>query len=72
MKENGKSTKNEEHEAAFGWCVASVTQMLNVMPLNHQKSFLRTVSDEVEGTKIFNDLKQQHQKEWAILRDTSE
>lgn len=72
MKENDKSSKSKEHEAVFGWCVESVTLMLNVMPLQHQKNFLRKVSDEVEGTKIFNDLKQQHQKEWAVLRDTSE
>jgi hypothetical protein len=46
--------------------------MLSVMTLRHQKSFLRKVSDEVEGAKIFGELKDRRQEDWVILRDTSE
>ena len=68
----GNGNKEQEHQLVFNCCLQSTTEMLNTMPLRHQKHFLRRVGDEVHGAKILTDLKERQAAEWDLLRDTSE
>ena len=50
------ASKQAEHDVVFDWCVKSAQQMLDVMTLRHKKSFVRKISDEVQGAKLLGDL----------------
>ena len=60
-------SKGTEHNVVFESFMQATQEMLDLMSLRHQKTFIKRIRDAVHGTKILGELKTSQTAEWDVL-----